>query len=231
MILTIMKLAWLNLKRDRVAQALTFALPILFFSIFASVFGGQGSGTSRIRVAVVDEDRSELSARILDGLQKEAGLRVRTTRDEDDPQTLDRTTAGELVREGGVPVAVIVPRGFGAAFGTSGFGGGDVAIELLADVSDRIAPQMVQGLLQKVTMTAAPDLMMQGGLAQFEKHGGAMTEQQRSAVKLWLPTLKQQATGAGTANAAGPAMGVSIKVVDVMGSDTRRGSLVSFYAA
>ena len=59
MILTILKLGWLNLRRDRVALALTFALPIVFFSIFASVFGGQGSGTSRIRIAVVDEDHSE----------------------------------------------------------------------------------------------------------------------------------------------------------------------------
>ena len=228
MILTIMKLAWLNLKRDRVAQALTFALPILFFSIFASVFGGQGSGTSRIRLAVVDEDQSELSARIVESLKKEAALRVRTTRDEDDPRTLDRAGAGDLVREGGVPVAVIIPRGFGEGFGTFGFGGGGPAIELLADVSDRIAPQMVQGLLQKVTMTAAPDLMMKGGLTQFEKHAGTMTDQQRSAVDTWLPTLKQQATG-GAGSGAG--MGVAVKVVDVMASDTRRGSLVSFYAA
>ena len=64
MIRTLLKAGWLNLRRDRVAQALTFALPIVFFSIFASVFGGQASGTSRIRIAVVDEDRSELSARI-----------------------------------------------------------------------------------------------------------------------------------------------------------------------
>jgi hypothetical protein len=38
--LTLLRIGWMNLKRDRVAQALTFLLPILFFSIFASVFGG-----------------------------------------------------------------------------------------------------------------------------------------------------------------------------------------------
>ena len=44
---------------------------------------------------------------------------------------------------------------------------------LLADPSDPIAPNMVGGLLQKVTMTAAPDLMMQGGMRQFETYAGA----------------------------------------------------------
>ena len=41
MITTLLRISWTNLKRDRVAQALTFLLPILFFSIFASVFGNQ----------------------------------------------------------------------------------------------------------------------------------------------------------------------------------------------
>src|SRR5688572_2344111 len=142
MIATILKLGWLNLKRDRVAQALTFLLPIIFFSIFATVFGGQGgaSGTSRIRVAVVDEDRSDLSARIIDGLQKEPGLRVRTTETPDGGAALDRAKAETLVRNGDLPVAVVIPRGLGAAFAERGFAGGGPAVQLLSDVSDRIAP-------------------------------------------------------------------------------------------
>ena len=230
MIPTILKLGWLNLRRDRVAQALTFALPIVFFSIFASVFGGQGS-TSRIRIAVVDEDHSELSGRIIEGLKKETGLRVRTGVNDDGTGTIDRTAGERLVRDGTVPVTVVIPKGLGANFASSGFGGGGPSIELLADVSDKIAPQMVLGLLQKVTMTAAPDLMMRGGLNQFEKHAGAMTTEQRTAVQAWLPTLKDQASGDTSASGGANPMGVAVKVVDVMGSDTRKGSLVSFYAA
>ena len=233
MIPTILKLGWLNLRRDRVAQSLTFILPIVFFSIFASVFGGQNSGTSRIRIAVVDEDHSELSGRIVEGLKKEAGLRIRTTANENGAGPLDRAGGEQLVRNGEVPVAVVIPAGLGANFASAGFGGGGPSIQLLADVSDKIAPEMVLGLLQKVTMTAAPDLLMQGGLAQFEKHAGAMTEQQRTAVQSWLPTLKQNAAGGSTASGTGTAtpMGVGVQVVDVMGSNTRRGSLISFYAA
>ena len=36
---TLLRVGWTNLSRDRVAQALTFLLPIIFFSIFAMVFG------------------------------------------------------------------------------------------------------------------------------------------------------------------------------------------------
>ena len=232
MLLTLLHLGWLSLKRDRVAQALTFLLPILFFSIFATVFGGQGEATTaRIRIAVVDEDQSEFSRRMLDGLQKEQGLRVRVTEKQDGGAPLDRAAAERLVRNGDLPVAVVIPEGLGKAFAERGFAAGGPSVELLADVSDRIAPQMVLGLLQKVTMTAAPDLMMKGGMAQFEKHAGALTPQQQQAVEQWLPQLRQQATGQGGAGSGAPAMGLGVNVVDVMRTDDRHGSLISFYAA
>ena len=229
---TLLRIGWINLTRDRVTQALVFLLPIVFFSIFATVFGNQRTGTSRINVAVVDEDHSELSARVVEGLKQETGLRVRTTAEEREAGgPLDRAAAERLVRNGDLPVAVVLPAGFGAGFMERGFGGGGPAIQLLSDVSDRIAPPMVQGLLQKVTMTSAPDLMMQGGLKQFEQHAGQLTPQQRAAVDAWLPTLRGQAgaTSAGTGGVA--PMGVAVDVVDVMRTDDPSGSLISFYAA
>jgi ABC-2 type transport system permease protein len=230
---TLIRIAWINLRRDRVAQALTFLLPIVFFSIFASVFGGQGDAqTARIRIAAVDEDRSELSRRIVDGLSKEKGLRVRTTESEEaGSPVLDRSGAERLVREGDVPVAVVIPSGLGDAFAQGGFATSGPSIQLLSDVSDPIAPQMVQGLLQKVTMTAAPDLMMAGGMRQFEDKAGALTPEQRAAVDAWLPQLKSQAGSGGETGEAAGGMGVGVNVVDVMRTDDRRGSLISFYAA
>jgi len=230
MIATLLRVSWTNLKRDRVAQALTFLLPILFFSIFATVFGNQGNTTARIRIAVVDEDGSELSRRIVEGLEKESALRTRTTRDPEGRQgPLDRASAEALVRSGDVPVAVVLPKGLGAS--AAAFGGGDNAphIQLLADVSDRIAPQMVHGLLQKVAMTAAPDLMMQGGITQFEKYAGTLTPSQRKAVDTWLPQLKPGGSAASDAASRG-AFGVGIDTVDVMRKGNSE-SLVSFYAA
>jgi ABC-2 type transport system permease protein len=232
MIATLLRVSWTNLKRDRVAQALTFLLPILFFSIFATVFGNQGrEATSRVRIAVVDEDGSELSRRIVAALQQEAALRVRVTADaEGQGSPLDRAAAEQLVRNGAVPVAVILPRGLGSAAAAFAQDAGAPRIQLLADVSDPVAPQMVGGLLQKVTMTAAPDLMMQGGIQQFEKHAGALTSGQRAAVDTWLPQLKAGTLGGQAGSGTGQAFGVGVDTVDVM----RQGesdSLVSFYAA
>ena len=233
---TLLRVGFLNLRRDRVAQALTFLLPIVFFSIFAAVFGGQNNTTGRIRVAIVDEDRSDVSARLIAGLTNEKGLRVRTTAGDDERgPLLDRAAAERLVRNGDVPVAVVLPHGFGESFMEHGFaGGGGPAVQLLSDVSDPVAPQMVLGLIQKAAMTSAPDLLVQGGLRQFEKYAGAMTPQQKSAVDEWLPSLKSRSQSAATPaspRAAGGGMAVPVEVVDVMRANTGQGSLISFYAA
>jgi ABC-2 type transport system permease protein len=232
--LTLLRIGWMNLRRDRVAQMLTFLLPIVFFSIFASVFGGQGDQeTPRVRIAVVDEDGSEFSRRIADAIGKEPALRVRTA----DPKApaLDRAAAERLVRNGDVPVSVIIPKGMGARFEEMGFAASGPSVQLLADPSDPIAPQMVMGLLQKVSMTAAPDIVMRGGMKQFERYAGALTPGQRTSVDAWLPKLKAEAAGPASSSsprsAAGGAMGMSVTIVDVMRTDDRKGSLVSFYAA
>lgn len=233
MIRTLLLVSWTNLKRDRVAQALAFLLPILFFSIFANVFGNQGrSATPVIPVAVVDQDGSELSRRIVEGLKIEKSLRVRTTVDpEGKAALLDAEGAERLVRAGDVPVAVVLPKGLGES--AIGFGNApsSARVKVLADVSDPIAPQMVNGLLQKVSMTAAPDLLMQGGIQQFERHAGALTPQQRTAVATWLPQLKAAGTGPGSDRAsATSSLGLGIDTVDVM-RQGKSESLISFYAA
>jgi len=233
---TLIRVGLTNLRRDRVAQAMTFVLPIVFFSIFATVFGARSGSTARIGIAVVDEDHSDFSQRIAAGLAKEGSLKVQTTTNaKGGGEPLTKASGEALVRNGDVPVAVVMPAGIGAGFASRGFGSGGPAIQLLADVSDPIAPQMVFGLLQKVTMTAAPDLLMAGGLKQFEQNAGALTSQQRAAIDAWLPRLRQQAeapSGSGTSAASQSLpMGVGVETVDVMRATSGNGSLVSFYAA
>jgi linearmycin/streptolysin S transport system permease protein len=235
MIPTLLRVSWTNLKRDRVAQALTFMLPIIFFSIFATVFGNQGrNSTPKMRVAVVDEDRSELSRRIMEGLGQETSLRLRLRVDpEGKGAPLDYAAAESLVRNGEVPVAIVLPKGLGETAAAFGASSQTARITLLADVSDPVAPQMVNGLLQKVTMTAAPDLMMQGGMKQFERYAGALTPQQRAAVDAWLPQLRTTGqTSSATKTPAAGAFGIGVDTVDVMRQGRGDGdSLISFYAA
>ena len=225
---TLLRIGWKNLKRDRVAQTLTFVVPLVFFSIFATVFGGRGGDTTpRVSIAVVDEDQSEFTRRILDALGKENALRVRAPAA--GAPAIDRAGAQRLVRNGDVPVALVIPKGMGAGFEERGFSSSGPPVLLLADPSDPVAPQMVQGLLQKVVMTAAPDLMMQGGMKQFERYAGTLTAAQQKAVGEWIPQLKAAAGSGGSASGGG--MAIAVTIVDVMRTDDRRGSLISFYAA
>jgi ABC-2 type transport system permease protein len=234
MIATLLKVSWTNLKRDRVAQMLAFLLPLIFFSIFAMVFGNQqNSATARIRVALVNQDDSELSRRIVSGLEAEKSLRTRTTIDpEGKGAPLDRAAAEQLVREGDVPVALVLPRGLGEAAAAFGRSSNAPHVQLLADVSDPIAPQMIYGLLQKVAMTSAPDILMQGGISQFERHAGTLTPEQRTAVNAWLPQLKPAAASSSSQTSAlsDGVFGLSVDTVDVMRQGSRE-SLISFYAA
>ena len=52
MIGTLLRIGFINIRRDRVVQALMFLLPIMFVSIFATVFGNQRNVSERITVAV-----------------------------------------------------------------------------------------------------------------------------------------------------------------------------------
>jgi ABC-2 type transport system permease protein len=229
---TLIRVGLTNLRRDRVVQAMTFALPIIFFSIFATVFGGRDNGTARVKIAVVDEDHSDFSRRLTAGLAREASLDVQSTSGDAGIATpLTREQGEAMVKGGDRPVAVVIPSGAGKSFSTSGFAGGGDPILLLADVSDPVAPQMVYGLLQKVTMTSAPDLLMEGGLRQFEEHAGQLTPQQRAAVDEWLPRLRETAAKPGTDGSGAAQMGVGIRTVDVMRTKSDRSSLISFYAA
>jgi len=230
MIGTLLRIGWLNLRRDRVAQALTFVLPVIFFSIFATMFGNQSDPTNRIRVAVVDEDGSEYSRAIVEALGEEGGLNVTTSQGggAEAGQPLDRPAAETLVREGDVPVAVILPAGLGASHLFWGEGETAPPVLLLADVSDPIAPQMVSGLLQKVSFTAAPQQLATEGISMFEQYSGPLTEQQQAAMETWLG---QMAAGEGSGGSE-PSFGLHTELVNVMnpdaGADT---ATISFYAA
>ncbi|HYN07398.1 MAG TPA: ABC transporter permease [Vicinamibacterales bacterium] len=240
---TLLRIGWINFRRDRVALSLTFVLPVIFFSIFAGVFGNQRNpATRRVPIAVVDEDDSEYSKALLAALQAEGALRVRTTAGQDGKgDVLNRASAEKLIRDGALSVAVVLPKGFGASrkFWSDGSSAAP-KVQILADVSDPIAPQVVQGLLQKVSFTAAPETMAVEGLAMFEKYSGPMTPQQRASVDQWVTELRKgapsttggQAGGGGqSAGGMAAAFGVPIELVNVLqpgGGDT---ATVSFYAA
>lgn len=232
MIATVLRIAWINLSRDRVAQAMSFVLPLAFFSIFALVFGSQGRGQVRpVGLAVVDEDDSEESRAFVAALAKEGALRVvrearprRASRDAA-AAPLDRVRAAELVRDGELPLALVLPPGFGEGLGSLE---APARARLLADPSDPIAGPLVTGLLQKTATTALPKALARSGLAIFEKHAGAMTAEQRRVMDAWLAAP----AGDSGAGAAGPGAAlVDVETQAVVGGSRRNPSLIAFYAA
>lgn len=235
MIGTIMKTRLLHLRRDRVLQALTFLLPIAFFSIFALVFGGRAGGGASVRVdvGVVDEDGSDVSTRLLGALKKEKGLTVsRSEKTKAGEQPLDRERARALVQGGQLDVAVVVPKGFGAAF--PGFASGAPEVEVCVDPANPIAAQMVVGLLQKIGITSLFDVFWRQGIAAFERYAGALTPQQRQAVDQWEQELAAQTKPQGEGSDAAEAMAgglVRTKVVDVIRQRAPRTGIIAFYAA
>ena len=174
-ILAVAKNRLFNLRRDRAAFVLAFVLPVAFFSIFAGIFSGSSrAATRRIVVLVVDEDASEGSGRFVEGLKRETGLDVRTAVPAEKgqpaaaPAPFTAASAEAAVRRGDAPVAVIVPKGFGARPIAFGPGGEPPKVSVLADSADPIAPQVLGGLIQKVVMTAMPQSMARAGMDEVD---------------------------------------------------------------
>jgi ABC-2 type transport system permease protein len=227
-ILSIVRTGWMNLRRDRAATMLSFVVPIVFFSIFASIFGAQRSSTPKVTVALVDEDQSPHSKELVAALHRETALNVLDAPKEA-TQKFDAASATAYVRSGKAPAALVIPKGFGAApirFGPSNNRG--PAFRLLSDPSDPIAKQVVFGLLQKTFMTSMPDAMMAGGIDAIDRWGGGLTPQQRATMTQRVAEL-QQMPNTQRQQATGDSM-VNLVFTDVLG-DTKEHPIVAFYAA
>jgi len=71
MIGSVVRAGWLNLRRDRAALMLSFVVPIVFFSIFAGIFGAQRRTTPKVALAVADEDKSDSSRQLIEALGRQ----------------------------------------------------------------------------------------------------------------------------------------------------------------
>jgi ABC-2 type transport system permease protein len=240
LIFNIVRTALIALKRDRASLALSFILPIAFFSIFAVIFGGQHDSTPKIKVIVVDEDQSRASRDLVRALQRESSLviSIRPSSKSKGAELPEYTaeTAEAAVKAGDVPVALIIPHGFGQnpiAFGPDNSA---TAIQLLNDSSDAIAPQMVAGLLQKAAMTAMPADMAEEGMKYADKYMGGLTTDQRKLVDSNLGMLRKvqdtRDTNGESADGSGPNGGGIIQVnARAVVGENKRNPMVSFYAA
>ncbi len=242
MIFTIVRNGFRALRRDRGAFILSFILPVAFFSIFAAVFGGmRSSGTPRVSVLVVDEDRSSASDRLVRALRREPSLlattRPATKKGEPDPPDYTAATAETAVQQGVAPAALIIPKGFGESPVSFGPGADRKPITILNDPSDPVAAQVLSGMLQKAVMTSMPDTMAETGMKYFEQSSGGLTPEQKKNIETNMSRFRDElqkrdqqesASAASKSNDFGGL--VAVEVRNVVG-EKKHSPMISFYAA
>ena len=231
----IVRTAVTALRRDRASFALSFILPIAFFSIFAAIFGGARNSTNKIAVIVVDQDQSPASRQLVEALQHEGALAVRTkppakgsvqppiTLPPQRSRTSSRATHKwlSLFRAGSAKDPI--------SFGPSQ---NRPAIQLLSDSSDMIAPQMVAGLLQKAAMTGMPLTMAEQGFRYTGKYIGGYTAEQQKRMDALMGRLREDRNeGAATGTTDSNSTGVGIIAVQSRAVVGQNKDMVSFYAA
>jgi ABC-2 type transport system permease protein len=132
--------------RDRRAVLMCFAAPILIGSFFGYLFGGASgsSETSRIPVAAIDQDDSEISRLLVKGMGTDKALEMRHV-------TLEE--ARDQIRSGKLTVAAVIPKGFGDQAAKALFRGTDKPeIAFLYDPSHGAELAMVRGMLTQHVM-------------------------------------------------------------------------------
>ncbi len=167
MIGTVIRIAWLGLLRDPVALALTFAMPLAMFTIFALVFGAMDTAQSTpIEAAVLGCGDCEAGDRLAELLDADANIHLVegiAPRDADD--------ARQLIRSGKIQAALVLPEEFETTLEDPQLG--PARVRLLADTSNPVAVQAFKGLLQAAALQLALERITQGQMRPAVEAGEA----------------------------------------------------------
>ena len=139
---------------NRRALLITVAAPILIAAFFGAMMGGTpGKRPARVPLAVVDQDQSALTQRIVADMKADGNFDLRD---------LALPVAIEQVRGGKIRGAIVFPRGFGDSAPRAMLRpGAKPQIGIHVDPSQGMALAMVKGLLAQHVMeevSAAPGL-------------------------------------------------------------------------
>ncbi len=219
MIGTVFRIGFMRLRNNPLELLLVFVVPIVFFSIFAMIFGkGIGSGqTGAVKVLLVDEDDTDISRRLIATLRADAGLTDVSTKAALAPDRVDvangplnRDRALEQVRNGRAKVAIVLVSGFGEDLQFSD----DPRVVLLADTSDEIAPKLAEAVVRKA-------LGQETGIIQRDRA--------KRRIALLPPKLQERFRG--LADEPEPSMREGLVVVEAVLASDKVNPRISMYAA
>jgi len=220
MIRTVIQTSWRRLRNNPSELFLTFIVPMVFFSIFALIFGSRdaASSTPKIKIAISNESPSELSERSVQLLEEQSSLRISppnpSSGSKSNPSkspTFKRETAQDLVRRGMVSAAVVfsAPKKANPSDDLP-------KVEIMTDSFDQVASQVLAAIVQKAVMTANAEIA--------KTKSPAPGSEPRSNPVVWARHINAMATGA---NFPQPPV---VEVVDVIGGK-KANPVVAMYAS
>ncbi len=161
MVLAAARVMLLQLRRDRAALILTFALPPLIFVILAAIFAGATGTELRLHVGVVDLSNSASGRRLMDALQTQTPFRVTAERG-------DEASLAGMVRDGEVDVGVLIRADLQPG---SGAAAAEPPILVIGEASRAVATPIVIGQVQRAFNERLPDVVLARVIADVERSG------------------------------------------------------------
>nr|MCU0254767.1 ABC transporter permease [Acidobacteriota bacterium] len=234
MTLAVLRSMLLSLLRDKGSLALTFLLPVAFFLVFASIFGGHSGDAPTVAVAIADEGGTEATGRLARALAREPALDAVGADGRRVPPgaplpALSGDAVRSLVRNGSADVGLILRPEAGsgdAVFGASA----RPPVVVVEDGAKGVASQIAQGLLQKVYFGAMPDVLASGGMGLFEDELGELTPAQRGKFERGIASLRADALEADASNEAAESdFGAIVELEQVTGRSAGQNS-IAYYA-
>lgn len=160
---------------DRRALLLNLLMPIMLGAFFGYLFGGSGvTDNARIEIAVVAQDSSATTQKIVAGLKADTALTV---------LEMPLAEAQDKVLKGKLNAAIVIPVGFGDAAGAALFGAKEKPeIAIYYDPSQSAVLAMVKGMLTQHVMQnvsaemfsgAGGQKMMDESIAELEKEAAS----------------------------------------------------------
>lgn len=232
MIFTVIWISLQRLRHNKAELLLTFVVPIIFFSIFACIFGARGETQSRpaTKIVICDTVDSDASRRLGAGLSKEESLQVRRLRlDRDQSRRAgdSQKVAEQLLRRGHAAAVVLIqPSTAGDA--------SELDVQVFADSFDQVASKIVAPAVQKT-------LAAESWSEQVEALQQAQTRAAQLAASASLHTHVQLASaerplGTATTGGSAPSPAVEwkkipeVRVRDVLG-ESKSNPVIAMYAA
>jgi ABC-2 type transport system permease protein len=158
MILTVVKISLLRLWHSKSELLLTFVVPVIFFSIFALIFGSRerSGNASSVKITIVDQVGTESSRAIIDWVCKQEALRFfgESSKEvsRDDFEAVPATVASRMVQHGDVSTAIVLkakPEQAKDSKESTTIAESNFSATVLTDSSDQIASKIVIALVQQ----------------------------------------------------------------------------------